>query len=78
MSDEQLPREAPISTTATISAKEEVIEMLRRLPDDLTYQDILYHVYVLEQIKEGLESVQSGPHYSQEEIEAQVKEWLTE
>lgn len=67
-----------MSTTATTTAKEEVIEMLRRLPDDLTYQDILYHVYVLEQVKEGLESVRTGPHYTQEEMEARSKEWLTE
>lgn len=61
-----------------LSPKERVIEMLRRFPDDLTYGDIRYHVYVLEQIAEGLRSVETGPTYTQEEMEAMSRHWLEE
>jgi hypothetical protein len=61
-----------------LSPKERVIEMLRRFPDDLTYGDIRYHVYVLEQIEEGLASVKAGPTYTQEEMEAMSLRWLEE
>jgi len=53
-----------------------VIEMLRHLPDDLTCEDSIYHVYVLEQIKSGLHSADTEPTISQEELEAELKRWL--
>jgi histidyl-tRNA synthetase len=58
------------------SPKARVIEMLRRFPDDLTYGDIRYHVYVLEQIEEGLRSIATGPTYTQEEMEAEFRRWF--
>lgn len=62
----------------SISPKARVIEMLRRFPDDLTYADIRYHVYVLEQIEEGLRSLETGPTFTQEEMEAKSRRWLAE
>ena len=50
--------------------------MLRHLPDDLTCEDSIYHVYVLEQIKSGLHSADTEPTISQEELEAELKRWL--
>lgn len=80
MSEQAPNREAAMPPTApaeTKTAKEEVIDMLRHLPDDLTYEDIIYHVYVLEQIKSGLHSADTEPTISQEELEAELKQWLT-
>jgi hypothetical protein len=36
------------------SAKDEVSSMLNKLPDDASYEDIQYHLYVLEKVKRGL------------------------
>lgn len=60
-----------------ISAKEEVVNLLRRLPGNVTLEDIRYHIYVLEQVKSGLESADAGPYRKQEEMRAEVKRWLT-
>jgi len=60
------------------SPKARVIEMLRHMPDDLTYGGIRYHVHVLEQIEEGLRSIATGPTYTQEEMEAMSRRWLEE
>jgi hypothetical protein len=60
------------------SPKTRVMEMLRRFPDDLTYADIRYHVYVLEQVEEGLRSLGTGPTFTQEEVEARSRRWLVE
>ena len=60
----------------SISQKARVIEMLRRFPDDLTYADIRYHVYVLEQVEEGLRSLETGPTFTQKEVEARSERWL--
>jgi hypothetical protein len=65
-----------LSEDLNTSPKERVIDMLRRFPDDMTYADIRYHVYVLEQIEEGLRSVKAGPHFSQSEMEMKSRQWL--
>jgi len=48
-----------------------VIEMLYDSPNDLTYEAIRYHVSVLEKIERGIESADSEPTISQEEMEAE-------
>ena len=52
------------------TAKETVQNMLKNLPDDCTIEDMQYHLYVLEKIKRGLDDVEQGRTYSQEEVEA--------
>ncbi len=52
------------------SPKTRVIEMLYDSPDYLTYEDIHYHVSVLEKIGRGIESADSEPTISQDEMEA--------
>lgn len=37
-------------------AKEQAKALLQRLPDDCTFDDIHYHLYVVEKIQRGLES----------------------
>ena len=61
-----------------LSAKQQVEALLRRLPDDCTFEDIQYHVYVLHKIQRGIESAEVGPNLTQEEIEEEFREWLTE
>lgn len=63
---------------ASLSTKERVIAMLRGLPDDLTFEDIQYHVYVLEKIESGLASAANEPTISQEEMEAEFRRWLVD
>lgn len=59
-------------------AKEEVRRLLDRLPDDVTFEDIQYHVYVLQKIAQGLEDVAAGRVISQEEMERKMARWLGE
>jgi len=42
------------------TAKEEVLRMLHRLPDESSYEDIQYHIYVREKIERGLRDVEEG------------------
>ena len=58
------------------SAKEEVTELLRRLPDDCTLEDIQYHLYILEKVRRGLEDADAGRVATQEQVEARFSEWL--
>ena len=58
------------------TAKEEVRKMLDQLPDDASFEDIQYHIYVREKIESGLKDVQEGHVLSQEEVEERMSKWL--
>jgi hypothetical protein len=58
------------------SAKEDVREMLRKLPDDCTYADIKYIIYLRAKIQEGLAALEQGQTLTQEEVDREVEEWL--
>jgi hypothetical protein len=61
-----------------VSIKDEVAALLERLPDDVTVEDIQYHLYVLEKVRRGLERADSEGAISQEDAEARLNRWLTE
>jgi hypothetical protein len=37
------------------TVKEEIRDLLKRLPDDCTLEDVYYHPYVLQKIERGLQ-----------------------
>jgi predicted transcriptional regulator len=62
--------------TAQATAKQEIEQMLQHLPDDTTLEDIQYHVYVLEKIRQGRADVAAGRRYTAEEARQRVSRWL--
>jgi predicted transcriptional regulator len=58
------------------TAKEEVRKMLEQLPDDASFEDIQYHIYVREKIGRGLKDIQEGRVVSQEDVEERMSKWL--
>ena len=52
--------------------------MLEKLPNNCSFEDIQYHLYVLEKVHRGLENVRDGHTLSQEEVESRLSQWLTE
>jgi predicted transcriptional regulator len=58
------------------TAKEEVRRMLDQIPDDATFEDIQYHIYVREKIEHGLKDIQEGRLLSQEEVEQRMSRWF--
>ena len=60
------------------SAKEEVRRILELVPDNASFEDIQYHIYVREKIERGLEDVQNGKLLSQEEVEQRMRQWIGE
>ena len=60
------------------TAKEEVEELLGKLPNDCSLEDIQYHLYVLEKVRHGLEAAEIGGTVPQEDAEARLGKWLTE
>ncbi len=60
------------------TAKEEVESLLHKLPDDCSLEDIQYHLYVLEKVRNGLEAADSQGTISQEEAEERLSRWSIE
>jgi predicted transcriptional regulator len=60
------------------SVKEEAIQLIRRLPDDTTLEDIQYHLYVQQKVQRGMQDVEEGRVYTQEEVEKRMKRWVSE
>ena len=58
------------------TAKEQVRKMLDQLPDDASFEDIQYHIYVREKIERGMKDVEEGRVLSQEEVEQRMSRWL--
>ncbi len=58
------------------TAKEEVQKMLEQIPDDSSFEDIQYHIYVREKIERGLKDIEEGRILDQEEIERRMSKWL--
>ena len=58
------------------TAKKEVTDLLKRLPDNCTLEDVQYHLYVIQKIERGLKDVEEGRVYEEKEIEKKMSKWL--
>ena len=59
------------------AAKRDVEAMLEKLPDECTFEDIQYHLYVLEKVRNGISAAEEHGSVSQEEAEARLSKWTT-
>lgn len=60
------------------TAKRDVEQLLNKLPDDCSVEDIQYHLYVLDKVRRGLEDARVNGTITQEEVESRLSKWLTE
>ncbi len=56
--------------------KENIIEMLKNLPDDISMEDIIEAIYVRKKIEKGLKDSEEGNLYTHEEAKELLKKWL--
>ncbi len=61
-----------------INAKEITREILKKLPDNCTIEDIQYELYVVEKIRKGLERAETEETIPHEDVEKRFKKWLLE
>jgi len=55
------------------TVKEEVRRMIARLPDDATWQDVRYSIYVRERIERGRGEAADGKILDEDEVERRMK-----
>jgi predicted transcriptional regulator len=59
-----------------MSTKESVIELIKRLPEDVSVQDIMAELYFRQKVDEGLRQLDAGQHVSHEDAKKQLAPWL--
>lgn len=59
-----------------MSTRDSVIEMIRRLPEDATVDDIMYELYVRKKITSSLEELDNGKGIPHEEVQKEFAQWL--
>ncbi len=57
------------------STKEQLRELIERLPDDCTVEEVQYHLYVQQKVERGLQEVRDGRVLSQEAVERRMAKW---
>lgn len=58
--------------------KDEVQRLLEALPDEASFEDIHYHIYVQQAILRGRQAAERGELLEQEEVERRMSKWLGE
>jgi predicted transcriptional regulator len=57
------------------TAKQDALEAIQRLPDTADTEDIMYRLYVLENIKRGQEDIAQGKLTPVEDLLREIKTW---
>lgn len=51
------------------TAKQKIRSLLDKLPDDCTFEDVQYHLFVIEKIRRGIERAEGEGTIHQEEVD---------
>lgn len=55
--------------------KEEAIRIISNLPDDVSIDDIMYKLYVVEKVRKGKKDISSGKYISSDDLRQEVDKW---
>ena len=59
-----------------MSTKDAVIELIRRLPDEVTVSDIIAELYFKQKVDDGLRQLDEGKGIPHEEAKKKLGKWL--
>lgn len=57
------------------SAKQEALEAIERLPDDVDTEEMIYRLYVLENIRRGQQDAAEGKTQPADEVLKDIQTW---
>ena len=57
------------------TAKQQAIETIEQLPDDVALDEIVYRLYLLNKVHQGLEDVDTGRVIASEALAAEIEQW---
>lgn len=57
------------------TAKQEALDAIQRLPDNVDTEEIMYRLYVLENIRRGQQDATEGKIQPAEEVLKEIQSW---
>jgi hypothetical protein len=60
------------------TVKQEALRILEQLSDNVSWEEIQYHLYVRQKIERARQQVQEGKVLTQDDVEARMTKWLDE
>ena len=55
--------------------REEAINVISKLPDSASIDDIMYRLYVIDKVRKGREAIQQGDSISVEKLKGEMESW---
>ena len=59
----------------THSAKQDALDAINRLPDDVPLDEIVYRLYVLNKTHQGMQDIEAGRVISSDELAKEIEQW---
>ncbi|SPF49175.1 conserved hypothetical protein [Syntrophobacter sp. SbD1] len=59
------------------ATKEQIIELVRSMPNNVTVDDVIEELYFKLQVDQGLAELDSGESLPHEEVERRLSKWLS-
>mgnify|MGYP003422571773 FL=1 len=59
----------------TLSIKQEAIDTIASLPNTVDMEEIIYRLYVLNEIRQGLDDIAQGQSIPHDELLQEVAQW---
>ena len=56
-------------------AKQEAMQTIAKMPEDVDMEEIMYQLYVLEKVRRGREAVAKGRITTAEELKREIEQW---
>jgi hypothetical protein len=57
------------------TAKQEALDVIQKLPDTVDFEEIVYRLYVINKIHQGMQDVEQGKGISSEEMLHEIEQW---
>ena len=57
------------------AAKQDALDAIAKLPDDVDMDEIMYRLYVLDKIRKGREAAEQGRTTSHEDLKREIETW---
>jgi hypothetical protein len=57
------------------NAKQDAIEAIERLPDNVPLEEIVYRLYVLNKMHQGVRDIDAGRVISSDDLAKEIEQW---
>jgi len=71
------PTDLPSEEAVTVTTKEQMLQVIRELPNDATVEDAMECLYLLYKVEREIAQADAGQKVSQEEARTRMARWLT-